>query len=77
MIRDDLDPATLVRVADSRAPCVLCGEPTAARAKTAGGEPVHYASCLYPALWYALAKRRGAVEAGGSSWGAQTSFPSH
>lgn len=71
-IRDSLDPATLIRVADHAESCVLCGRPTTARAMTAGGEPVHYASCLYPPLWYALAKRRGAVEGGGTSWGAQT-----
>jgi hypothetical protein len=73
-IREDLDPASLVRVADSPAPCVMCGRPTTARAMTAGGEPVHYA-CMQGPMWYALAKKRGAVEAGGTSWGAQ-SFPS-
>jgi hypothetical protein len=74
-IRDDLDPASVVRLADRAEPCVLCGKPTTGRSTVGGREPVHYA-CLQPPLWYALAKRRGAVAAGGTSWGAQTSFPS-
>lgn len=66
-IRDDLDPGALVRVADSRAPCVMCGRLTTGRSTGAGGEPVHYA-CLYPKLWLSLARQRGLVETGGTYW---------
>ena len=67
-IRDDLDPALVVRVADRVEPCLFCQRPTRARATTPAGEPCHYL-CLARPMWLALAKSRGEIQTAGTWWG--------
>jgi len=69
-IREHLDPGTLITVADRAEPCVLCGKPTTGRSTGEGAEAVHFA-CLQGPLCYALAKRRGEIQAAGTWWGAR------